>query len=259
MATECREPSDGYGPECNLFGEGHICGGDMKKPCYDFPEVVLHAPGTLCGRYRPGGKCKPEKPPFPPSNDHEASAWYGYAQWLLRVSGFESDIENIQSVAAEGVTETADGEVIGGGTIRPDMVPDMGGVLRARRKRTFAATARSFPEAEAIEKAMRGMGVTPLGAFSWDELEKKIRESEYFVLFVPGDAPDFKVTMELGLAMLLGKPIIAVKMPDRELSPTLVKIAELVIEIDKTDAASAMLVAHAINEHIEGKGNVRLS
>jgi hypothetical protein len=74
----------------------------------------------------------------------------------------------------------------------------------------------------------------------WDEFVRHVRtetvqgmmESAFVMSLVPEDKPDIKFAVELGLAIMLDKPIVAVTMPGRKVPPGLRKVATAVICAD---------------------------
>jgi nucleoside 2-deoxyribosyltransferase len=59
---------------------------------------------------------------------------------------------------------------------------------------------------------------------------KGIESSACVMSLVPDGEPDIKFAVELGLAIMLGKPVIAVAMPGSEVPSGLRKVAAAVIE-----------------------------
>jgi hypothetical protein len=63
----------------------------------------------------------------------------------------------------------------------------------------------------------------------------KIQDSALTMLIAPTGKPDMKIAVELGLSILLDKPIVAVKMPGAPAHPGLERIAHAVVEWDPND------------------------
>ena len=66
--------------------------------------------------------------------------------------------------------------------------------------------------------------------FQREHTVKGIESSAFVMSLVPGGEPDIKFAVELGLAIMLGKPVIAVAMPGVPVPPGLRKVAAAVIE-----------------------------
>ena len=74
----------------------------------------------------------------------------------------------------------------------------------------------------------------------WDDFVRHVREntvkameqSAYVMSLVPEGEPDIKFAVELGLAIMLDKPIIALVMPGTTIPPGLRKVAGAIIEAD---------------------------
>lgn len=65
-----------------------------------------------------------------------------------------------------------------------------------------------------------------------DELIPKLRASAVVAQLAPGDAPDVKAAVEVGMAILLDKPLIVIEIPGRSVSLRLGRAADAVIEWD---------------------------
>lgn len=66
------------------------------------------------------------------------------------------------------------------------------------------------------------------------DLFPKVEGSAVVVSLCPAGQPDVKFCVELGAAIMFGKPIIAVAGPGREVPPGLRRIAAAVVEGDVT-------------------------
>lgn len=80
-----------------------------------------------------------------------------------------------------------------------------------------------------------------------EELIPMMRSSAIVVSIVPDDPTrtDVKLAVELGLAIMLGKPIIAVVRPGTRLPAGLARVAEDIVEAD-TDAGDMSALAAAL-------------
>jgi hypothetical protein len=82
--------------------------------------------------------------------------------------------------------------------------------------------------------------LSPAERDEWDEFVRHVRtetvrgmaESAFVMSLVPDGEVDVKFAVELGLAIMLGKPIVAVVMPGRKVPAGLRKVAEAVICAD---------------------------
>lgn len=113
------------------------------------------------------------------------------------------------------------------------------------------------------------MGDEPFEGDWWDQfaadvrtdLVHKIDDSAYVVNLVPAEGGfDVKFAVELGVAIMLDKPIIPVVLPGREVPPGLARVAHALIALDRdldTEAGRAemstkMLAAFAEVESKRG-------
>jgi hypothetical protein len=87
---------------------------------------------------------------------------------------------------------------------------------------------------------MRGHDLTPDEEREWERFVHHMRRSSLegitrsavFLSLVPStDEPDIQFACELGLAILMDKPVIALAMPGREVPPGLRRVAHAVIEL----------------------------
>jgi nucleoside 2-deoxyribosyltransferase len=78
------------------------------------------------------------------------------------------------------------------------------------------------------------------------EALEKIADSAFVVQLV-AEEPDVKVAVELGFAILLDKPLLAVVMPHSRPSAKLLAIADEVVEADVDTEAGRAKVAAAID------------
>lgn len=80
-------------------------------------------------------------------------------------------------------------------------------------------------------------------------LVPKVEGSAMFVSICPGtDRIDAKFCVELGVAIMLDKPILAIVAPDQEVPYKLREVAEMVVVADITTDEGRRLVAQAIRE-----------
>ena len=117
--------------------------------------------------------------------------------------------------------------------------------------------AKKFPEKETFdysERQIRGAWREVLAERRhWDEWVTHVREttlkgmtsSAFVASVVPSGEPDIKFAVELGLAIMLGKPVVAIATPGQRIPPGLRKVADAVIECDLDTADGA---AHAASE-----------
>ncbi len=68
--------------------------------------------------------------------------------------------------------------------------------------------------------------------FQHEHTVKGIESSAFVMSLVPDGKPDIKFAVELGLAIMMGKPVIAVAMPGVAVPPGLRKVAAAVIDAD---------------------------
>ncbi len=61
---------------------------------------------------------------------------------------------------------------------------------------------------------------------------KMMTESAFVMSLAPGDAPDIKFAVELGLAIMLDKPLFVVQMPGRDVPARLRMVADAVVRAD---------------------------
>lgn len=64
------------------------------------------------------------------------------------------------------------------------------------------------------------------------DLIPKMRDSAIVMSLVPGGEPDVKYALELGMSIMLDKPIIAVFSPGTKLPEHLVRVADELVEAD---------------------------
>lgn len=112
---------------------------------------------------------------------------------------------------------------------------DVGGQLQASHPETLpAAELHSDPEWRAYVSHVQG------------ELIPKVESSDMSMLLVPKGETDVKFAIELGLSIMLNKPILAMVPKGAELPPRLAKVADCVIEWDPDDAGTQAFVGSEI-------------
>jgi hypothetical protein len=82
--------------------------------------------------------------------------------------------------------------------------------------------------------------MTPKERQNWDgfvdavrkDAVQKIAQSAFVASLVPSGDTDIKFAVELGLAILLDKPVVAIAFPGRAVPPGLRRVAHSVIELD---------------------------
>ena len=75
---------------------------------------------------------------------------------------------------------------------------------------------------------------------AWDAFVAQVREhtvkqiegSAAVMQIAPGDEPDIKVAVELGLSILMDKPLIIVALPGRPINDRLARIADEIVYAD---------------------------
>jgi hypothetical protein len=83
--------------------------------------------------------------------------------------------------------------------------------------------------------------------FRRDALQK-INDSAFVASLIPRGDFDVKFAVELGTAIMLDKPILAITMPGASLSAKLRDVADRVVELDVDTDAGRQAVARAIKE-----------
>ena len=85
----------------------------------------------------------------------------------------------------------------------------------------------------------------------WDRFIDHVREntvkamtdSAFVASLVPSGEPDIKFAVELGLAIMLGKPLIAIVMPGTKVPAGLRKVADSIVYADLDTEAGQQTVA----------------
>lgn len=98
--------------------------------------------------------------------------------------------------------------------------------------------------------------LTPRERREWDRFVTHVREgtvkgmmqSAFVMSLVPEDEPDVKFAVELGLAIMLGKPILALVIPGRRIPPKLRQVADAVIVADVDTEEGQRHIAQRLRE-----------
>lgn len=83
------------------------------------------------------------------------------------------------------------------------------------------------------------------------ELVPMIDGSAISVSIVPQGESDIKFAVELGLSIMLDKPIILAVPPGRTVPEHLVRVADEIVELDATSPLAAMRMQDAINRVLD--------
>lgn len=94
----------------------------------------------------------------------------------------------------------------------------------------------------------------------WDEFVdhfrrdalSKIEGSGLFLSLVPREGFDVKFAVELGAAIMMDKPILAVVMPGTEISQHLRRVVDKIVEADLETEEGQDQIAIALREMVEG-------
>ena len=88
------------------------------------------------------------------------------------------------------------------------------------------------------------------------ELVPKIEDSKVFVSVTPLNKKevDVKFAVELGLAVMLNKPIIALIEPNTEIPEKLARVVDRWVEYDRSDPKSMEKVVEVLSEIIKEDG-----
>jgi nucleoside 2-deoxyribosyltransferase len=74
---------------------------------------------------------------------------------------------------------------------------------------------------------------------------KAMAESAFVASLVPSGETDIKFAVELGLAIMLGKPIVAIALHGQVVPPKLREVADAVIEVSDMDTEAGQAELHA--------------
>jgi hypothetical protein len=86
-----------------------------------------------------------------------------------------------------------------------------------------------------------------------NEMIPKMAES-VFIIGILNGAVDAKIAVEVGAAVLLGKPILILALPGVAISEKLRRVADRIVECDVRTNAGRAAVNRAIHEMIESLG-----
>lgn len=84
-----------------------------------------------------------------------------------------------------------------------------------------------------------------------NELVPKLQDSAITISLVPRGDTDIKYALELGMSIMLDKPIIAVVFPGARVPAKLVAVADQIVEGDIHDPSFQDRLHDAINEALE--------
>lgn len=98
--------------------------------------------------------------------------------------------------------------------------------------------------------------LSPRERREWERFVTHVREktvkgmmkSSFVMSLVPEGEPDVKFAVELGLAIMLGKPIVALVLPGRRIPPKLRKAVDAVIVADVDTEEGQRHIARRIRE-----------
>lgn len=101
--------------------------------------------------------------------------------------------------------------------------------------------------------------MTPEEQEQWEKWVQDVREhtvkgmakSAFVLQLVPRNEPDIKFAVELGLSILMDKPILAVVQPGASISSKLARIADRVVEVDVDTTEGQITLMAALNEFQE--------
>lgn len=86
-----------------------------------------------------------------------------------------------------------------------------------------------------------------------NDLVPKIRGSAATVSLVPKGKTDVKFAVELGLSIMLDKPIIAVVAPGTRVPAKLIKVADAIVECEPGDPGFGERLAAAIKTTVKAR------
>lgn len=88
-----------------------------------------------------------------------------------------------------------------------------------------------------------------------DDLVPKLRESAATVSIVPDEAgiDDIKFALELGLTIMLGKPLIVAVTPGRQVPESLARVADRIVELDFDRPADTAARIQAVVTELVGE------
>jgi hypothetical protein len=101
--------------------------------------------------------------------------------------------------------------------------------------------------------------LSPEDRSEWDRFVDHTREhtargmaeSAFVMSLAPKGKPDIKFAVELGLAIMLGKPLLVVQMPGTEVPPKLRQVADLVVMADLDTEDGQRLLAAKVKKFMD--------
>jgi hypothetical protein len=84
-----------------------------------------------------------------------------------------------------------------------------------------------------------------------ENLVPKLRNSSICVTLAPRGEPDSKFAVELGMMIMLDKPIVIVKEPGQVVPPKLLAVADEVVEVDWNDKEAMVEAQQKIGAAME--------
>jgi hypothetical protein len=85
-----------------------------------------------------------------------------------------------------------------------------------------------------------------------EDLVPKLRDSAVVMSLVPTGPTDIKFAVELGLSIMMDKPILAVVAPGTKVPDKLVRVADRIIEGDIATEAGRVKLQAALTAYLEG-------
>lgn len=83
------------------------------------------------------------------------------------------------------------------------------------------------------------------------KLPGMIRDSAVVMSLVPTGIPDVKYAVELGMSIMMDKPLVCVVRPGTKVPEHLVRCADLIIECNMEDEADKERLAEQLNKFME--------
>jgi hypothetical protein len=84
-----------------------------------------------------------------------------------------------------------------------------------------------------------------------EEVLPKLKDSSFTISIMPNGDPDIKYAVELGLSIMLDKPIIVAISPGATVPAKLVKVADEIVEVDMSNSRTRILAASRVREAID--------
>lgn len=85
-------------------------------------------------------------------------------------------------------------------------------------------------------------------AWTREQVVQPMIESAFVCTLLPGDDIDVKIAVEIGAAILLDKPIVAIALPGRPVPAAMRRIATRIIEADLDTAEGRETIQLALDE-----------